>query len=116
MAAVHKPRLSGALCFCRVSLALLFLLCFVSVLSLHETEDLSSVAGVLDTVCLAAFCVELCVRAGVYSWWAGPDAVLRNPWVLFDVYLVVSHGVCTFATVRGEQSTVCLTSVVTSTS
>ncbi|CAM9490330.1 unnamed protein product [Ectocarpus fasciculatus] len=75
------------------------------VLSLHETEDLSSVAGVLDTVCLAAFCVELCLRAGVYSWWAGPDAVLRNPWVLFDVYLVVSHGVCTFATVLGIEGT-----------
>ncbi|CAN0102719.1 unnamed protein product [Ectocarpus sp. 12 AP-2014] len=75
------------------------------VLSLYETEDLSSVAGVLDTVCLAAFCAELCLRAGVYSWWAGPDAVLRNPWVLFDVYLVVSHGACTFATILGIKGT-----------
>lgn len=70
-------------------------------LSLYQTDDLSSLAGMLDTVCLAAFCVELCLRAGVHSWWVGPDAVLRNPWVLLDVYLVVSHGLSTTATVRG---------------
>lgn len=70
------------------------------VLSLYTTDDVFSLAGMLDTVCLVAFCIELGLRAGVYSWWIGPDAVLRNPWVLLDVYLVVSHGVGTAASVR----------------
>ncbi|CAM9140740.1 unnamed protein product, partial [Hapterophycus canaliculatus] len=71
------------------------------VLSLYETEQLTSLPGVLDTVCLVAFFAELCLRVGVHSWWVGPDAVLRNPWVLLDVYLVVSHGVCTSASILG---------------
>lgn len=69
---------------------------------MYQTDDLTSLPGILDTVCLAAFCVELGLRAGVHSWWIGPDAVLRNPWVLFDVYLVVSHGLSTAAAVRRQ--------------
>ncbi len=75
------------------------------VLSLYKTDDVFSLAGMLDTVCLVAFCIELGLRAGVYSWWIGPDAVLRNPWVLLDVYLVVSHGVGTAGSVRGGYGT-----------
>ncbi|CAM9416805.1 unnamed protein product, partial [Scytosiphon promiscuus] len=71
------------------------------VLSLYETEELTSLPGALDTMCLLAFCAELGLRAGVHSWWVGPDAVLRNAWVLLDVYLVVSHGVCTSASIIG---------------
>lgn len=71
-----------------------------SVLSLYETDDLTSLAGGLDSFCLAAFIIELCLRAGVYSWWIGPDAILRNPWCQLDVYLVVSHAISTEGTVR----------------
>ena len=75
------------------------------VLSLYNTDEISSLAGVLDTVCLVAFCIELCLRAGVYSWWIGPDAALRNPWILLDVYLVISHGCFTAASVSGGRRT-----------
>lgn len=66
---------------------------------MYESDDLSSPAGALDTLCLVVFFAEICLRAGYHSWWMAPDAVLRNPWLLLDVYLVVSHAVSTTATV-----------------
>lgn len=83
-----------------VSLVINFSLFFVSVLSMFQTDDLSSATGVLDTLCLFVFFMELCLRAGASSWWIGPSAVLRDSWALLDVYLVASHGVTTAATVR----------------
>lgn len=73
---------------------------FCSALSMYPIDDLSSFVGILDTICLFAFVFELSVRVGFHSWWVGPDAVLRDPWALLDVYLVASHGVTTTATVR----------------
>lgn len=68
---------------------------------MYHNKSLSSIPWILDTVCLIAFVSELCLRVGAYSWWIGPDAVLRNTWSLLDVYLVVLHGITTSAAVRG---------------
>lgn len=68
---------------------------------MYQTDDLSSPVGALDTICLFAFIGELFLRVEYYSWWTGPHAVLRNPWALLDLYLVVSHGVTTTAAVGG---------------
>lgn len=65
-----------------------------------QSNNLTSATGVLDTLCFFVFFMELCLRAGAFSWWIGPDAVLRDSWALLDVYLVASHGVTTAATVR----------------
>lgn len=71
-----------------------------SAISTFSFDSLGSPVGILDTLCLVAFALELILRVGSYSWWVGPNAVLRDAWSLLDVYLVASHGVTTMATVR----------------
>lgn len=66
---------------------------------MYDTDSPSSTVGILDSVCLAAFVTELFLRVGSCGWWSGPEAILRHPWSLLDVYLVACHGLTTTATV-----------------
>lgn len=75
----------------------------ISILSAYDYDTVDSVIGILDTVCLLAFVMEFCIRACYHSWWIGPDAVLRNPWMLLDGCLVVCDTVSTITTVSTER-------------